>query len=199
MTTHSTSPAPRLAQVVTEVTAPAPTALALLLVVAWHSSPSRWAAVAWGTVAVVFASLLPLAFILRGVRTGRWSDRHVSQHTQRRLPLAVGIASVTAGLVLLAAGGAPRQLLALVAAMLTGLASTLLVSLYWKLSIHTAVVAGAATILCLVFGLALLVLAPAVALVAWSRVALKDHTWPQTAAGAALGVLAAAAVFPALT
>ena len=68
-----------------------------------------------------------------------------------------------------------------------GFASCWVVTLVWKLSIHAAVVAGAVTILVQVFGLPLLVLAPLVALVCWSRVALRDHTPAQTVAGAALG------------
>ena len=189
---------PRLARIVTEVTAPAPTALALLLVVAWHGSSSRWAAVVWGAVAVVFASLLPLAYLLRGVKTGRWTDRHVSQRQQRHVPLAVAMASVAIGLGLLLAGGAPRELLALVGAMFAGLGTALLVTLRWKMSIHTAVVAGAVVILSLVFGPALLLLTPLVALVAWSRVTLRDHTPLQTLAGAAQGAAVAFIMFTLL-
>ena len=190
---------PGLATVVTEATAPAPTALLLLLAVAWHSAPNRLAALLWGVVAVLFAAVLPFAFILRGVRRGHWEDHHVSERHSRRVPLLVGMASVVVGLALLAAGGAPRELVALVAAMLVGLAVTLLVSLRWKISIHTSVIGGTAVILGLVFGWPLLVVAvPVVLLVAWARVRLGAHSAAQVASGAAVGALVAALVYPVL-
>jgi membrane-associated phospholipid phosphatase len=79
--------------------------------------------------------------------------------------------------------------------MLTGLAATLLVTLWWKLSVHTAAASGTVAILALTFGSALALTVPAVALVAWSRVRLGDHTPAQTLAGAALGGLVAPTVF----
>jgi membrane-associated phospholipid phosphatase len=82
--------------------------------------------------------------------------------------------------------------------MLTGLAATLLVTLWWKLSVHTAAASGTVAILALTFGPALTLTIPTVALVAWSRVRLGDHTPAQTVAGAALGGLVATTVFIAL-
>ena len=189
---------PRLARLVTEILAPAPTVAVLLLLVAWHSAPSAADAARWGILAALFASFVPFMYIVRGVRRGRLTDHHVRVREQRRLPLLVGIASVLVGLTLLALWGAPRDLVALVASMAVGLSSSLLVTLVWKLSIHTAVVAGAVTILVLVFGLPLLVLAPLVALVCWARVAVGDHTPAQTIAGVGLGATVAAVVFSLL-
>jgi membrane-associated phospholipid phosphatase len=188
----------RLARLVTEALAPAPTVALLLLVVAWRSAPSPAEALRWGLLAALFASLVPFAYILRGVRRRRLTDHHVGVREQRPLPLLVGIASVLAGLALLAAWGAPRDLVALVAAMAVGLATSLLVTLAWKISVHTAVVAGAVVILVLVFGPTLLALAPAVTLVGWARVEVGDHTPAQVVAGAALGATVAAVVFSLL-
>ena len=108
------------------------------------------------------------------------------------------MASVLVGLAILAVRGAPRELVALVAALAVGLASSLAVTLVWKISIHVAVVTGAIVILGLVFGAAYLALLPAVALAGWSRVAVGDHTPPQVGAGAVLGGAVAAIIFPAL-
>jgi len=90
--------------------------------------------------------------------------------------------------------GAPRELVALVAAMGVGLIVSLLVTLLWKISVHVAVVAGAVVILVLVFGPLLLVLAPLVALVGWARVEVADHTPAQVTAGRGLGATVAAVV-----
>ncbi len=50
----------------------------------------------------------------------------------------------------------------------------------------------------LVFGPALLVVWPLVALIAWSRVQVGDHTPAQVLAGIALGIVVNATIFPLL-
>lgn len=188
----------RVVRLVTEIFAPTPVVGALFLVVAWHSAPTRAAALAWGALTLAFAALFPFAYVLREVRRRRVTDRHVRVRRQRPRILLVAIASTLFLLALLAALGAPRALAALVVACIAGLASALLVTLVWKLSIHVAVVAGAVVILVLVLGWPLAALAPLVALTAWGRVALGDHTSAQTIAGGALGAVVAGVVFSTL-
>jgi membrane-associated phospholipid phosphatase len=185
-----------LARAVTELLAPANLAVAQLLLVGWHSSPGP-AGLGWGLLAATFCGLLPYGIVIAGVRR-RWTDRHLRARQQRPVPFLAAIASVLAGLAMLLALDAPRQLVALVVAMLTGLAATLLVTLWWKLSVHSAAASGTVAILALTFGPALALTVPTVALVAWSRVRLGDHTPAQTLAGAALGGLVATTVFIAL-
>jgi membrane-associated phospholipid phosphatase len=187
-----------IAQMLTEGLAPAPVAGGLLLLVAWHSAASVADALLWGAIAVVCAAVLPMAYIIRGVRRRRLTDRHVHLRHQRPLPLLVGVTSVLAGIGVLTLGHAPRELVALVVAMGVGLASSLVVTLRWKISIHVAVVAGAVVILVLVFGPTWLALVPLVAAVGWARVVLGDHTPAQAAAGSILGAAVAAAIFSAL-
>jgi membrane-associated phospholipid phosphatase len=188
----------RLARLVTEVLAPAPIVAVVPLVVAWRATSGVAMAVVWGVTASLFSSLLPFAVVLLWVRAGRLSDHHVGVREQRALPMLMGIASVLVGLGLLAVLRAPRELLALGGSMTVGLSVSLLVTLWWKVSVHTAVAAGAATVLALVFGRALLAAWPLVALVGWSRVELGDHTWAQVLVGAVLGAAVSAIVFPLL-
>jgi membrane-associated phospholipid phosphatase len=190
-------PRPGLARAVTELLAPANLAVAQLLLVGWHSAPGP-AGLGWGLLAATFCGLLPYGIVITGVRRRRWTDRHLRARQQRPTPFLAGIASVLAGLALLLALDGPRPLMALVAAMLTGLAITLVVTLWWKLSVHTAAASGTVAILALTFGPALTLTVPTVALVAWSRVRLGDHTPAQTLAGAALGGLVAPTVFSLL-
>ena len=63
------------------------------------------------------------------------------------------------------------------------------------MSIHSAVAAGSLVILALTFGPRLLVAAPLLAVVGWSRVRLRDHTVAQVLAGGVLGALIAGVVF----
>jgi membrane-associated phospholipid phosphatase len=186
----------RAARMVTEVLSPAPIVAVLPLVVAWHGTSDAATAIGWGLTATLFASVLPFAVVLLGVRRGRLTDHHVGLRQQRARPMLMGVASVLIGLGLLVALRAPRELVALVAAMTVGLSVSLLVTLWWKVSVHTAVAAGAAMVLWLVFGPALFAIWPLVGVIGWSRVQLGDHTPAQVVVGAVLGAGVAATVFP---
>ncbi|RZT81920.1 PAP2 superfamily protein [Micromonospora violae] len=188
-------PGARLARLVTELTAPAVLVSLLILTVSWHSARRPGQGLAWGLLATLFVTGIPFAYIVGGVRRGRLTDHHVGRREQRRAPLLVGLGSVAAGLALLAVFGAPRPVLALAVAGLVGLVVAVSVSHWWKMSIHSAVAAGTLVILTLTFGTRLVVAAPLLAVVGWSRVRLRDHTVAQVVAGAALGALIAAGVF----
>ncbi|SIQ60388.1 phosphatase PAP2 family protein [Micromonospora avicenniae] len=191
-------PALRLARLITELTAPAVLVPVLMITVGWHSTRGGVAGLGWALLAVIFVSGIPFAYIVGGVRRGRLTDHHVGQREQRRVPLLVGLCSVVVGLVLLVGFGAPRPVVALAVAGAVGLVVAVTVSHWWKMSIHSAVAAGAMVILVLTFGARLLVVAPLLALVGWSRVRLRDHTVPQVVVGALVGGLVAGVVFAAL-
>jgi membrane-associated phospholipid phosphatase len=188
----------RFARLITEVLAPANVGSAVFLLVAWHSTPTIAQALRWGLLTILFTIALPFSFILWGVRRQRFTDHHIRLREQRPLAIAVSLGSALAGLILLIILGAPRELIALVVAMATGLVIALLITLFWKMSIHVASVAGAIVILVLVFGPPFVFLAPLVALVGWARVQLGDHTPGQVAAGVLIGSAVAASVFQLL-
>jgi membrane-associated phospholipid phosphatase len=188
----------RVARLVSELLSPPPILAVLALLVAWDSSPTPAMAILWGGIAAVSASVLPYALILRGVRQGRLSDKNISLRQQRIRFAAVAITSILTGLAVLAAFDAPAEMVALQASIAAGVACGWVITLWWKLSVHAAIAAGAATVLLLVFGLALLVVWPLVALIAWSRVQVGDHTPAQVLAGIALGIVVNATIFPLL-
>jgi membrane-associated phospholipid phosphatase len=188
----------RVARLVGELLSPPPILAVLALIVAWDSSPTPAMAVLWGGIAAMSTSVLPYVLILRGVRRGRLSDRNISLRAQRIRFAAVAITSILAGLAVLAAFDAPAEMVALQASIAVGVACGWVITLWWKISVHAAIAAGAATVLLLVFGTALLVVWPLVAVIAWSRVQVGDHTPAQVLAGVALGVVVNATVFPLL-
>jgi membrane-associated phospholipid phosphatase len=167
--------------------------IATTLAVGWDAGGA--AGLGWGAVAALFAGVLPMAFISRGVRSGRWDDRYVGAKRPRLIVLAFIIASVAAGLTLLVGLGAPHELSGYVGCMLISVALLAAITTVWKVSIHCAVAAGSVTIMALLFGPWLVPAYLLVALTAWSRVVLKDHTTAQVVAGSLLGVLAAVATY----
>jgi hypothetical protein len=121
------------------------------------------------------------------VRRQRFTDHHIRLREQLPVALVVGIGSALVGLILITVLGAPRELIALVVAMEVGLTISLAITLFWKMSVHMASVAGAIVILVLVFGPRLVILAPVVVIVGWAGIELDDHTPAQGMAGAAIG------------
>ena len=183
------------AHAVSEVLAPTPVTLAVTAIVALTSSPNLAIGVLWTALAGLFAGLIPYAVVVLGVRRGDLSGRHIPDRGQRLVPMALAGVSLVVGIVLLVLLGAPRNLVALLLSQVAGVAVGLAVTARWKASIHTAGVAGAVTVLVILFGWTAAVAAPAVPLVAWSRVQLGAHSWSQVVAGAALGVVVGGGVF----
>jgi membrane-associated phospholipid phosphatase len=177
------------AQWVTYLLEPKNWIIATIVAVGWKADGA--AGLGWGLLAAFFAGVLPTVFINRGVRRGRWDDRNVGARRPRLIVLSFIIASVAAGLILLAALGAPAELTGYFGCMLASVAVLAVITTVWKISIHCAVASGSVTILALLYGPWLLPAYLLVALTAWSRVALKDHTAAQVAAGSVLGAVAA--------
>jgi len=167
--------------------------IATTLAVGWHAAGGR--GLAWGAVAALFAGVLPMAFINRGVRHGRWDDRNVGTKGARLIVLAFIIGSVAVGLALMVGFGAPTELSAYFACLLGSVAVLAAITTVWKISIHCAVASGSVTILALLFGAWLVPAYLLVALTGWSRVALKDHTTAQAVAGSLLGLAAAVVTY----
>ncbi|BBH64727.1 hypothetical protein ACTI_14120 [Actinoplanes sp. OR16] len=188
----------RVARIVSEVLAPAVLVAVLLLVVGWHAGDtpgvSRW----WGLPGALFAAVIPLGYVLHGVRRGRLTNHHIPERADRRVPLLFGTASLAAGLVLLVVLGAPREVLALLGAGGCGLAVFALVTHWWKMSIHAGVAAGTVAALTAVYGPVALLGVPLVLLGCWARVRLTAHTRAQVVVGALVGALIAGTVFPLL-
>ncbi len=181
------------AQRITYLLEPKNWIIATVVAVGWRSDGA--AGLGWGLLAAFFAAVLPMLFITRGVAGGRWGDRNVGARRPRLIVLAFILASVTAGLAVLAALGAPRELTLYFGCMLASIAVLAAITVVWKISIHCAVASGSATILSLMFGPPLLPAYVLVALTAWSRVELEDHTAAQVIAGSVLGAAAAVVTY----
>jgi hypothetical protein len=188
-----------IARILTEILAPIVLIVGLLFAVAIHASSTAWRGVLYGVVTAFFAGGLPYAIMMLGIRRGHLGDRHLSERAERPVMMVIGLVSVTIGLLITWWLGAPRALFALVAAMVAGVAVALAVTVFWKISIHTACAAGTVAILVIEFGPTLWVTVPVVAAVAWARVALRDHTPAQVTAGTMVGFVVAASVMSVLS
>lgn len=154
----------------------------------------------WAVVIVLFCAAGPMAIREIWIHRGKvTSGRRVPKRSERLAPLSVALCVVAAGVAALHVGHAPTDLRALTWAMLVGLLIIRAITAVWKISVHTAVMAGTVTILVLVGGPWAVLAVPLVPLVAWSRVTTRAHTVAQVIAGAIMGAGVAYSVFTALT
>ncbi len=153
-----------------------------------------WTGILWAFLAVLFSAALPLLYIRRVTKS--WADRHLDQVRQRARVLPVIVASVALGALLLWALGAPREVLAMMAAMAATLVALLpFTAAGWKISGHTSVSTGGIVMLAVALSPAWLLVLAIVPPVAWARVRLRAHTTGQVVAGSAIGALVAGLVF----
>lgn len=202
----------RLADAISAITHPGWVVTALTIYVALRApGMAAWSpalAMGWAAVVVVFCAGLPFAVLLVLVWRGIVSDRHLLQREQRTLPSAIALGSVLFAVALLATLGAPRPLLALVAAMLAGLLSITVATSFTKASVHLGVVCGAAAIVAHVESersgtpiswLPAVAAVVVVLVVGWARVSTGRHSLLQVVVGGTLGALSAGAAYWFLT
>ena len=182
-----------VARLVTEAMSPGVLIVFVTLIVALHSA-GRVRGLVLGLVVIFFAGGLPYGLVLIGVRRGQLTDHHISRREQRPRIMAIALASVAVGLLVLRWLDAPHALFALVAAIVAGLAVTLAITSFWKISIHAAAAAGTVASLAILVSPWWLFLVPLVVLTGWARVAIRDHTPAQVSVGAIVGATVAAGV-----
>ncbi len=162
---------------------PVLTALMMGLTASTLPEPGAWG---WVGAFVLVAVLIPLLYIAWLVKRGAITDLDVQIREQRITPLIVTMACLGIAWLILVLGQAPAALIILAAALWLQALAILVITWRWKISVHAATAAGAATMIGGLFG-ALWPLFLGVPLITWSRVRLQRHTWLQTIAGALVG------------
>lgn len=167
----------------------------LVLLISPAVQPGFPGTLGYGALAALFVCVLPLILLLLLVRLGKVTDHHVSNRKQRAPVLLMALASVAAGLVVLAAIDAPRSVVVMVLAIVAGIVVLAAVSPFWKISGHAAAISSSAIIAVLMLGPAWLPLVLLVPAVGWSRVVLRAHTLAQVVAGSLFGGLVMAGLW----
>jgi hypothetical protein len=160
-----------------------------------HLAPSWREILLWGSFTSVLAGVVPLLIVYLMYARGRVGDMHVAERRRRWIPLGACIGSGCLGLLALWAVGAPLQLSALVAAYIVNAVIFIIVSLWWKASVHAAVYVGAFTSCALVVGPWWWTGLGGLPLVIWARARRGRHTVLQGIVGAAIAIVATALTY----
>jgi hypothetical protein len=89
----------------------------------------------------LFSTIVPFLNVFLAVKRGKITDIHVAVREERTGPFIVGILSILAGTLVLQFLEAPREIVILGWAMFINSLIFFGITLYWKISIHSSVLA----------------------------------------------------------
>lgn len=172
-------------KIISDLGSPIVTATIFLL-----AQPLLHPQVSWfqALVATVFVTLIPTAGLIFMRRKKLVSDMHVTERSQRAPVLLVAAVSMILGTILLLLANAELVLFQEIGGIFIGLAVCFAVTLFWKVSIHSAV----ATYVALAATSGIPIIGPVIALlfsavIGWSRVQIRHHTSSQVLVGQIIG------------
>ena len=178
-----------LASIISFIFHPMLISLAAFLLLIYSSNPIPENANSILAICFVFSNLIPIATVLILKKTGIISDLDASQKEQRIFPLMLGILYSGLGFLTLTLLHADALVRGLMFCYMTNTIITILITRYWKISIHAMGVGGPIAVLWLAeFQYPIPALLILIA-VSYSRVILKAHTILQAVAGALLGLV----------
>ncbi|MFW5786019.1 MAG: phosphatidic acid phosphatase [bacterium] len=152
-------------------------------------TPTPDRTVAGISVAILFATALPLAAVVYLARRGVVDSIDVSDRTKRAVPLALAILSYAAGFAILSRIGAPELARGLMLCYATNTLVVAVITLWWKISIHAVGTAGPLVAVAAAFGPWVLPAFLLLPIISAARVSLQRHTVGQVVAGSLLGVV----------
>jgi membrane-associated phospholipid phosphatase len=179
----------RIARQVSNILAPATISLPFILLVAFYQTQDKLSSLLFACITLFFLSVGPLLYIVIGVRLGILSDIDVSRRSQRVGPFIFGIISATIGWIILSLMDAPRNLQTVMIITVFSGIIMMVITLWWKISMHASSFGGVATMLTVLYGAVMLPLFVLLVLVSWSRVVLRRHTVSQVIAGSLAGIV----------
>lgn len=149
----------------------------------------------WGLFVASATGIVPILLILGLMRLRKVSDVHITDRSERTAVVAAIVALAIGALTIELALSAPASIVGMTAAAAVTIVLVGVVTVFgkWKISVHAAVAAGYVVIWALLVSPWALLALPAVAVVGWSRVVLRDHTLAQVTAGGLLGAGCSAA------
>jgi membrane-associated phospholipid phosphatase len=182
----------RLAQGVSHVASPPAMALAGYLAASLATGgSSAWI---WSTVHTVLAIIFPLVVLVLMVRRHEIADIEIVRRDQRHIPLMFTFIMNGFSLFTMEVGQAPHLLRRFTEASTLMLLVIIVVTRWWKISVHTGAVALTGVLVWKVTSNSLFLVA-GTSIMGLSRVYLRRHTVLQVVWGAVLGFAVGLLVF----
>ena len=184
----------RIAWYLSNLFSPVVISLPFIILVALYHAHNVPFALGYAALTFLFLTIGPMIYILIGVRRGELTDTDVSVRSQRLRPLLFGLCSALLGLGILIITHAPKDLQTVLLISSVSGVVTILITLFWKISMHASSLASALTMLTILYGSYFIVALPLLIAVCWSRVVLRRHTIAQVIGGSLINIVVTAAI-----
>ncbi len=150
-----------------------------------------WSGFTWALVYGFFVSLAPILLVLYLLKTGRITELHMSNTSERHIPYIAAVIFSAIAYLILDIGSGPDLLKQLTVFNMIELATLGIINIFCLISIHATGIMATLVLVGLIFGWgpALLIVGPFVLAVCWVRLYLKRHTPSQIIAGLLLGAV----------
>lgn len=181
----------RFARIFSNVVSP-PVMFAILGIAFALKERPFWPAIGWAAVYGLLSSLGPIIIVLIMLKTGRISELHMSNTSERHLAYIAGVMFAATAFGIISWQDGPPLLQCLALFNVIELTALGLINIGWLISLHSTGIMATLVLVGLVFGwTASLIVVPFVIAVCWVRLFLKRHTPAQVAAGLVLGAVSA--------
>ena len=134
-------------------------------------------------VAFIFGFIAQIILFLVFRKRGRIVDLDASVKEERTTPFLISIGFYFIGLIILIVAQVNILSIAFWFCYLSNTFFTILINKHWKISAHAMGAAGPLAAVTYAFGPLVLAFIILVAMIAWSRIQLKVHTFPQVLIG----------------
>ena len=175
-----------LARVISFISSPIIVIGLSLFYVIFRSSPDITSASSWFFLSVALIGLAPSLYILLAKRGGHIKDIRLSERQDRFGPFIVACLGIIITILVFYRLDAHDKILLFLMSGLIILLIAAIVTLFWKISIHSAAITSIVMTMNMLSAFSFWPLFALPILVMWSRVALRRHTLSQVVAGAGL-------------
>lgn len=184
-----------LAFVISALFSPYVTAIVFITLISYYYAKNLAQFLPWMLTFSFFGVIIPGFYVLWLLETRKIQDIHISNHHDRKVPFLLAGLSSLLGALMLFLLDAVRPVTVIAVAYAVNVIAVGLLTLFWKISIHTALFSSVATIIVMLFGPGFwwlyLILIP----LAWSRIHRKRHTIWQAVAGSLIAFVLTSATF----
>jgi len=149
----------------------------------------------WMIFVAPFLLFLPLIFFAVSYKLGWVSDIDLSNREERPIFLLVFVISLLAASIVLFFLHVPTKLFVYVFSGLIMTAVTSFITLYWKISFHTAATTSVVTAINILGGLRFAPLFLLIPIIAWARLVLRKHSLLQVIGGFVVALIITEVIF----
>ena len=185
----------RIANITSGVLNPLLVGAGIILLLSFESTSSTPDALKWGFISIALVILPVFLVVIYLVRNGTLDSIFIRIRGQRTGIYWLAVACTGAACIILHCFGAPLMLVATFVAGLSAVIVFMCINMWWKISLHTAIIAASITASVILYGWIAAATVVLVPLMSWSRIELKHHSLAQVAAGTLLAALIVAVVF----